>query len=186
MNERTQQPKKVEAYEWAARDVGAPAVILVRPYLDQVSSRGLPWTDRGTSTIDCHTISFLPTNPIYPPQNIGSCARAMLNFGLTDLRIVKPFCSHLTDPARARSSGADAILENARVFDDLGEAVADLSEVVGTSARQRDMTIRIVSPEQAAGLAVGCVMWWCIVVVYLLVDCARPWLVSFRCDASWL
>lgn len=47
MNERTPQPKKVEAYEWAARDVGAPAVILVRPYLDQVSLRGLPWTDRG-------------------------------------------------------------------------------------------------------------------------------------------
>lgn len=81
----------------------------------------------------------------------------MLNFGLTDLRIVNPFCDHLTDPARARASGADAILENAKVYQELGEAVADLAEVVGTSARQRDMTIKIISPEQAAGLAVGCV-----------------------------
>lgn len=91
------------------------------------------------------------------PQNIGSCARAMLNFGLTDLRIVNPFCDHLTEPARARASGADAILENARVYGDLTDAVADLSEVVGTSARQRDMTIRVVSPEMAAGMAVRCV-----------------------------
>lgn len=134
MNESrsTQQPKKSEAFEWAARDQGAPAVVLVRPYLD---------------------------------ENVGSAVRAMLNFGLTDLRIVNPFCDHLTDAARARASGADAILENARVYAELGEAVADLSEVVGTSARQRDMTIRVVSPEQAAGMAVGCV-GWVIVHVY--------------------
>ncbi len=81
----------------------------------------------------------------------------MLNFGLTDLRIVDPFCDHMTDAARARASGANAILDNARVYATLGEAVADLSEVVGTSARQRDMTIRVVSPEQAAAMAVGCV-----------------------------
>ena len=81
----------------------------------------------------------------------------MLNFGLWDLRIVNPFCDHLTDMARARASGADAILENARVFEDIGSAVADLAEVVGTSARQRDMTIRVVSPEQAGGMAIRCV-----------------------------
>ncbi|EWM29087.1 trna rrna methyltransferase [Nannochloropsis gaditana] len=116
------QPKKTIAYEAALKDRGAPAVILVRPYLD---------------------------------ENVGSCARAMLNFGLTDLRIIDPFCDHLTPMARARASGADNVLEGARVFRGLDEAVADLSEVIGTSARQRDMTITIVSPEEAARLAVG-------------------------------
>jgi len=79
----------------------------------------------------------------------------MLNFGLTDLRIVDPFCDHLTPMARARASGADNILEAARLFPDVGAAVADLSEVIGTSARQRDMTVKIVTPEEAARLAVG-------------------------------
>lgn len=116
------QPKKTIAYEAALKDRGAPAVILVRPYLD---------------------------------ENVGSCARAMLNFGLTDLRIIDPFCDHLTPMARARASGADNVLEGARVFRGLDEAVADLSEVIGTSARQRDMTVTIVSPEEAARLAVG-------------------------------
>jgi len=116
------QPKKTIAFEAALKDKGAPAVILVRPYLD---------------------------------ENIGSCARAMLNFGLTDLRIINPFCDHLTPMARARASGADAILEAARIFPDVGAAVSDLSEVIGTSARQRDMTVTIVTPEEAARLAVG-------------------------------
>ena len=116
------QPKKTIAFEAALKDKGAPAVILVRPYLD---------------------------------ENIGSCARAMLNFGLTDLRIIDPFCDHLTPMARARASGADNILEAARLFPDVGAAVADLSEVIGTSARQRDMTVKIVTPEEAARLAVG-------------------------------
>lgn len=116
------QPRKTIAFEAALRDKGAPAVILVRPYLD---------------------------------ENVGSCARAMLNFGLTDLRIIDPFCDHLTPMARARASGADNILEAARLFPDVGSAVADLSEVIGTSARQRDMTVKIVTPEEAARLAVG-------------------------------
>ncbi len=116
------QPKKTKAFNAAAKDVGAPAVVLVRPYLD---------------------------------ENIGSCARAMLNFGLTDLRIINPFCDHLTPMARARASGADDILEQATLYKDVGAAVADLAEVIGTSARQRDMTVKIVSPEEAARLAVG-------------------------------
>jgi len=116
------QPKKTIAFEAALKDKGAPAVILVRPYLD---------------------------------ENVGACARAMLNFGLTDLRIIDPFCDHLTPMARARASGADNILEAARLFPDVGAAVADLSEVIGTSARQRDMTVKIVTPEEAARLAVG-------------------------------
>jgi hypothetical protein len=196
MNESrsTLQPKKAEAYESAAIDKGAPAVILARPYLDEVRTcravclltrsndaakrvrshrsivwfidclvdRSIEWMDRLLRLILNEAIELIRADPrstntpihATPSQNIGSCARAMLNFGLTDLRIVAPFCNHLTDGARARASGADGILENARVYADLGEAVADLSEVVGTSARQRDMTIRVVSPEQAAGMAV--------------------------------
>ena len=85
----------------------------------------------------------------YLDENIGSVARGMLNFGLTDLRLVNPFCNHTSVNARARSSGADAVLEEATVYDTIEDAVSDLTHVFATSARLRDRTIRIDTPDQA-------------------------------------
>lgn len=85
-------------------------------------------------------------------ENIGACARAMLNCGLTELRIVRPRESWPNEKARRASSGADMVLENARLFDTTAEAVADLQHVFATTARPRGMAKNVVSAREAAAL----------------------------------
>lgn len=71
-------------------------------------------------------------------ENIGAAARAMLNCGLADLRLVRPR-PHWPHPrAEAASSGADQVLAAARLFDDVASAVADCTTVFATTARSRD------------------------------------------------
>ncbi|MEY2882349.1 MAG: hypothetical protein RL490_73 [Pseudomonadota bacterium] len=82
--------------------------------------------------------------------NIGACARAMLNFGLTDLRIVAPRDGWPNPDAGPAASGADSVLANARVFDTTAEACAGLSLIFATTMRERDLTRRVVTPLQAA------------------------------------
>ncbi|WP_415237637.1 RNA methyltransferase [Sneathiella sp.] len=84
-------------------------------------------------------------------ENIGAAARAMLNFGLTDLRLVDPRDGWPNDRAIPLASGADVVLEKARVFDTLNEAIADLQHVYATTARPRDMIKRVVTPNGAGG-----------------------------------
>jgi tRNA/rRNA methyltransferase len=97
-------------------------------------------------------------------ENIGMVARAMLNCGLSRLRLVRPREAWPNDKAIAAASGADEVLANARLYDSTGEAIADLARVYATTARPRDMTKRVVTPKQAAvewrtasssGVAVG-------------------------------
>lgn len=83
-------------------------------------------------------------------ENIGAVARAMLNFGLTELRLVAPRDGWPNEEARAMASRADAVLDEARLFETTGAAVADLRLVVATSARRRDMAKPLLSPRQAA------------------------------------
>jgi tRNA/rRNA methyltransferase len=83
-------------------------------------------------------------------QNIGMAARAMLNCGLTDLRLVAPRDGWPSAPARAAASGADLVIDQARVYATAAEAVADLNLVIATTARSRDMTKRVVTPRRAA------------------------------------
>ena len=83
-------------------------------------------------------------------QNIGSCARAMLNFGLRDLRLVSPRDGWPNDDAWPSASGADIVLSEARVFGTLQEAVADLSYVYATTVRGRELTRPVVTPGRAA------------------------------------
>jgi tRNA/rRNA methyltransferase len=83
-------------------------------------------------------------------ENIGMAARAMLNCGLTDLRLVNPRDGWPSEDALAASSGAVQVIEDARVFDTTPDAVADLNLVFATTARRRDMTTRVVTPRQAA------------------------------------
>ena len=67
-------------------------------------------------------------------ENIGTCARAMLNCGLTDLRLVRPRDGWPSGSAKAAASGADIVLDNARLFDTTEEAIADLSHVFAIEA----------------------------------------------------
>ncbi len=83
-------------------------------------------------------------------ENIGATARAMQNFGLSSLRLINPRDGWPNERANAVSSGALERMENVAVFDSLNDAVADMHYVIGTSARQRDMVKKVLSPESAA------------------------------------
>ncbi|MFN3944895.1 MAG: RNA methyltransferase [Allosphingosinicella sp.] len=83
-------------------------------------------------------------------ENIGKAARAMLNFGLTDLRLVSPRDGWPNPAAGPAASGADIVLEQARVFDSVAEAVADCAHVYATTVRKRGLVVPVVTPEEAA------------------------------------
>ncbi|HEV2817689.1 MAG TPA: TrmH family RNA methyltransferase [Allosphingosinicella sp.] len=82
-------------------------------------------------------------------ENIGKAARAMLNFGLTDLRLVAPRDGWPNPAAGPAASGADIVLERARLFDTVAEAVADCAHVYATTVRKRGLVVPVVSPERA-------------------------------------
>ena len=82
-------------------------------------------------------------------ENIGKAARAMLNFGLTDLRLVSPRDGWPNPSAGPAASGADLVLERTRVFDTVAQAVADCAFVYATTVRKRGLVLPILSPEQA-------------------------------------
>ena len=83
-------------------------------------------------------------------QNIGKAARAMLNFGLTELRLVAPRDGWPNPNAGPAASGADIVLEKAQVFDTLAEAVADISHIYATTVRKRGVTKPVLTPAEAA------------------------------------
>lgn len=74
-------------------------------------------------------------------ENIGMCARAMLNCGLDQLRLVRPRDGWPSDRARATAADADRVLENAKVYDHIDEAIADCQRVYAATARQRNLRI---------------------------------------------
>ena len=87
-------------------------------------------------------------------QNIGKTARAMLNFGLTELRLVSPRDGWPNPDAGPAASGADVVLERARVFATAEQAIADCSIVFASTVRRRDLVMPVVGPEEmAAGIA---------------------------------
>ena len=81
-------------------------------------------------------------------QNIGKAARAMLNFGLTEMRLVAPRDGWPNPEAGPSASGADLVLEQATVFDSVEEAVADCSLVFASTVRRRDLVMPVLGPEQ--------------------------------------
>lgn len=83
-------------------------------------------------------------------ENIGTAARAMLNFGLTDLRLVSPRDGWPNAKAVAAAAGADAVIEAARCFDTTAQAVADLHHLYAATARRRDMLKPALTPRRAA------------------------------------
>lgn len=83
-------------------------------------------------------------------ENIGKAARAMLNFGLTELRLVAPRDGWPNPGAGPAAAGADLVLEQAVVFETLADAVADCAHVYATTVRKRGVTKPVLTPEQAA------------------------------------
>lgn len=88
-------------------------------------------------------------------QNVGKAARAMLNFGLTEMRLVAPRDGWPNPDAGPAASGADIVLERARVFDSVAEAVADCSAVYASTVRKRELVTPVVGPEQMAREIIG-------------------------------
>jgi tRNA/rRNA methyltransferase len=88
-------------------------------------------------------------------ENIGMVARAMLNFSLSDLRLVRPRDRWPNPKAVNVASGADVVLDGARLFDTTEQAVADLHHIAAATARLRDMTKTVMTPNAAAAAMVG-------------------------------
>jgi tRNA/rRNA methyltransferase len=82
-------------------------------------------------------------------ENIGMVARAMANFGLSDLRLVNPRDGWPSEKARAAASRADHVIDAAQLFDTVEEAVADLTYLLATTARPRDSVKAVRGPDEA-------------------------------------
>lgn len=106
-------------------------------------------TDRSRASVDGGGPAIILVEPQLP-ENIGMVARAMLNCGLTDLRLVRPREMWPNDKAVAAASGADRVLDAARLYGTTAAAIADLVHVYATTARPRYMTKRVTTPRRAA------------------------------------
>lgn len=83
-------------------------------------------------------------------ENIGSAARAMLNCGITELRLVNPRDGWPNPSAYVLASKADPVLDAASVFASTADAIADLHRIYATTARHRDLMKEVVTPREAA------------------------------------
>jgi tRNA/rRNA methyltransferase len=83
-------------------------------------------------------------------QNIGKAARAMLNFGLTEMRLVAPRDGWPNPDAGPAASGADVVLEGAKLFETVSDAIADCSLVFASTVRRRDLVMPVVGPMEMA------------------------------------
>jgi tRNA/rRNA methyltransferase len=98
-------------------------------------------------------VSQQPVIVLVRPQlgeNIGKAARAMLNFGLTELRLVAPRDGWPNPSAGPAASGADVVLGQAQVFATTTDAIADCSTVFAATVRRRELMTPVVGPEQMA------------------------------------
>ena len=148
--------KKKEALirgDWAAVSEAARSRPRVSTTLDPGSNRtGLDGHPRTNGDMN-----EAPTPPpvivLVRPQlgeNIGKAARAMLNFGLTEMRLVSPRDGWPNPDAGPSAAGADFILDQAQVYETLAEAVSDCAHVYATTVRKRGVTKPVVTPEEAA------------------------------------
>jgi len=80
-------------------------------------------------------------------ENIGAACRGMLNFGLTELRLVAPRDGWPNPAADAMAAGAVELIENAKLFETVEEAVADLSFVLAATARRRELEIPVIGTD---------------------------------------
>lgn len=115
----------------------------------------------GTDHTKQNLAASLPTGPaivLVEPQlaeNVGSVARAMANFALGDLRIVRGRASASDEKARIFSAGAVHVLDAARTYDRVEDAIADATLVFATTARERGQAKPVDAPEEAAARALA-------------------------------
>jgi tRNA/rRNA methyltransferase len=83
-------------------------------------------------------------------ENIGFAARAMANFGLSDLRLVTPRDGWPNDKAHAAAAGAAFVVEQATVYESAEAAIGGLNFVLAATARPRGMVKPVLAPESAA------------------------------------
>src|SRR5437763_3618647 len=102
-----------------------------------------------TETTDLHQPIIVLVRPQLG-ENIGKAARAMLNFGLTEMRLVAPRDGWPNPDAGPAASGADVVLERATVFATVQDAVADCSEIFASTVRRRDLVMPVIKPEEMA------------------------------------
>jgi len=98
-------------------------------------------------------MAFTPAIILSDPQlgeNIGAAARAMANFGLSDLRLVNPRAGWPNEKARVMAAGAGALIDDVKLFASVREALADLHLVYATTARERGITKEVLTPAAAA------------------------------------
>jgi tRNA/rRNA methyltransferase len=88
-------------------------------------------------------------------QNIGKAARAMLNFGLTELRLVAPRDGWPNPDAGPAASGADIVLEQTQLFATTADAIADCATVYASTVRRRDLVLPVVAPQEMAQAIAG-------------------------------
>lgn len=106
-------------------------------------------TDKSKAGVDLAGPAVILVEPQLG-ENIGMAARAMGNFALTRLRIVKPRDGWPNIAAQRAAAGADHILDHAELFDTVEQAVADLTLLFATTARAHDQAKPVVGPEAAA------------------------------------
>lgn len=83
-------------------------------------------------------------------ENIGTTARAMCNFGLSDLRLVNPKEGWSLSKAKAAAAGGAGLLEEVKIYNNLEDAFQGLNYVIAATARRRDMNKDILFPKEAA------------------------------------
>lgn len=83
-------------------------------------------------------------------ENIGAAARAMANFGLSDLRLVAPRDGWPNKKAQAMAAGAAGVVDHAKLFASTAKAIGQLSLVFATTARERGTTKDVITPAEAA------------------------------------
>jgi len=86
-------------------------------------------------------------------ENIGAAARAMANFGLSELRLVNPRCGWPSREAVIMASGADRVLDQARLYGSLADAIADCHFVVAATARGHDQAKPVIGADETARLS---------------------------------
>jgi tRNA/rRNA methyltransferase len=83
-------------------------------------------------------------------ENIGAAARAMANFGLSRLRLVKPLRGWPNEKARVMAAGADRVLEGVQLYDSVADAIGDCSFVLAATARNHDQAKPVIGAAEAA------------------------------------
>ncbi len=125
---------------------GAKQVPRAKPKTTKPPSRGRSRPSRAAS--------LAPAIILLEPQlgeNIGFAARAMANFGLTELRLVAPRDGWPNEKASAAAAVAESIVDAAKLYPSLDLAIADLNFLLATTARPRDMVKPVLTPKRAAG-----------------------------------